>query len=742
VRIRRRKFIKVLGAWLSSLSAGGLRRAVAAAPEKGVIGASSRVETAPAAEILTLKTRWSEFRIDAIGTLSEIRGEPGRNYLAPGEPAPILSVRTAGKLHPPNRAGWNAAGDTLTLGYDDIGATAVLAVQAKPTHVSFELTNLHTTQPVDLVLWGPYPTSMDDLVGEIVGVVRNSEFALGIQALNVKTLGGYPSQESDIEPDGVVGDDGGIYPGLPSGLRKQQSWRGDTAKRTPFGSSLQAYCRNREQEHFISNWGNDKFPALPFDDSGVASSKIALFAVPAEAALPTLGEIEVAEGLPHPMLGGDWVKVEPSATASYLIVDFGESTIDQGIEMTQRAGLKYLYHSSPFETWGHFKLKSGLFPNGWDGFRECVTRARKAGIAVGFHTLSNFITPNDLYVTPRPDRRLARTGSSELTSDTDAVQTEIPVADPTCFRQKTVMSTVVIDEELIRYERVSAEAPWRLLQCQRGAWSTLASAHHKSESVSKLMDHDYKVFLTDAVLGQEVARTIAAFCNHTDAKQLSFDGLEGNWSTGMGQYGCVLFTKAWYDALKPALRGRIINDASNAHHFSWHIVTRYNWGEPWYAGFRQSQTLYRLKNQLYFTRNLMPRMLGWFSVREETTVEDAEWLCARAAGYDAGFALATSFESQARQGSGKVVSGEGEKRGVLEVVHQWETARQTGAFPESAKSELRDVDREFRLISIGPGEWELRRMKPAGTSVRIQAQPDRMKLWAEFNAGSVEGNSD
>jgi hypothetical protein len=104
--------------------------------------------------------------------------------------------------------------------------------------------------------------------------------------------------------------------------------------------------------------------------------------------------------------------------------------------------------------------------------------------------------------------------------------------------------------------------------------------------------------------------------------------------------------------------------------------------------------------------------------------------------------LATSFKSQARQGSGNVVSGDGEKREVLEVVHQWETARQTGAFPESVKSELRDVDREFRLIAVGPGEWELRAMKPAGTSVRLRAEPDRIKSWAEFNAGAVEGNSD
>jgi hypothetical protein len=341
-------------------------------------------------------------------------------------------------------------------------------------------------------------------------------------------------------------------------------------------------------------------------------------------------------------------------------------------------------------------------------------------------------------VTPRPDSRLAVTGKSVLASDVDAEQATIEVANPNFFRKKTAMNTVKIGEELIRYDSVSADAPWRLLECQRGAWGTVASAHQKSDAVAKLMDHDYKVLLTDAQLGQEVARTLAAFCNHTDAKQLSFDGLEGNWSSGMGQYGCDLFTKAWYDALKPELRGHIINDASNAHHFTWHIATRYNWGEPWYAGFRQSQTLYRLKNQLYFTRNLMPRMLGWFSVRPETTVEDAEWLCARAAGYDAGFALATSFDSQARQSSADVDTKHTGNRVVLEAICQWETARQTGAFPESLKKDLRDVDREFRLSAIGAGEWELHRMKPYGASVRIHAQTDRLKAWSEFNAGAID----
>jgi len=675
-------------------------------------------------EVLNLKTRLATFSINAAGAFGRIEGN-GRNYLAAGQDAPVLSVRIGGKWHAAKSAAWDAAGNRVTFHFEAMTETAIVVVRTKPTHVTLELTELRSHNQVELALWGPYPIAISDLVGKVVGVVRDFEFAVGIQALNVKTLGGYPSDESDVEPDGNVADDPANYPGLPDALRKQQLWRGNTAMHTAYGSSLQAYCRNRDHERVIKNWGHERFVALPFHDGGVIGSKIAVFACPATQALAILGQIEVLEGLPHPVLDGEWAKTATGATASYLIVDFGESTIGRAIELTQDAGLKYLYQSSPFETWGHFKLKPDLFPNGWDGFRDCVEKARAAGVGVGFHTLSNFITPNDPYVTPKPDPRLARIGTSELTEGIDAVQTELPVADPVWFQKKTSMNTVVIGEELIQYDSISARAPWHLQKCQRGAWGTKPAAHDKGDAVGKLMDHDYKVFLTDAVLAQEVARNIADYCNHTGAIQLSFDGLEGNWSTGMGQYGCSLFTKAWYDALKPDLRGRIINDASNPHHFTWHIASRYNWGEPWYAGFRQSQTLYRMKNQLFYTRNLIPHMLGWFAVREETTPEDAEWLCAPAAGYDAGFALATSFGSKATHTSGKVGGLDKRMAAILEVVKQWETARLSSAFPETVKEQLQDVNREFHLVPAGPAEWELQPATPPGAAVRIKAGEGR-----------------
>jgi hypothetical protein len=73
----------------------------------------------------------------------------------------------------------------------------VVAVRAKPTHLTFELSELRTTDEVELMLWGPYPVDIGDLVGELVGVERDSEFAVGFQALNTKTLGVYPKENRE-----------------------------------------------------------------------------------------------------------------------------------------------------------------------------------------------------------------------------------------------------------------------------------------------------------------------------------------------------------------------------------------------------------------------------------------------------------------------------------------------------------------------------------------------------------------
>ena len=613
----------------------------------------------------------------------------GTDYLPADQPAPIARVRIAGEYLEPETL--SVSGDRWSLGYPG-GARLELSVEENPSHLRLEVLAAEPVGEIELVMWGPYPTTIRRSIGETIGVVRGERYAIGLQGLNAKTIGGAAADEHDQMPsyDIFAGSD---YTDVEEGVK--ELYRGDAALLTDFGSTIQAYTRDRSKDRVIENWGHPRFVAPAFDDGGVVGSAIALFGCPVKEALATIGEIELAEGLPHPMIDGEWAKTARGATASYLIIGFGVDSIEEAIELTRRAGLRTLYHPGPFSSWGTFELDPSWFPSGWNTLKRCVERARRHGLEVGVHTLSNFITTNDPLVTPVPDPGLARVGTTELVEAIDAGASELAVADGGWFENLGALRTARIGDELIQYGRVEGN---RLLECQRGAFGTTAAAHEASAAVSKLIDHGYSTFLTDVALGKRVAERIAALFNHTGLRQLSLDGLEGNWSTGMGQYGRTLFAEHWYEALEPELHGRVINDASNPGHYFWHIYTRMNWGEPWYAGFRESQTQYRLMNQRYFERNLMPRMLGWFRMSSATSLEDAEWLLARAAGFDAGFAFVTSPGTVAQNGFGEE---------ILEAIRVWEGARLAGAFPGPQKSALQDISREFTLGETSDG-WSLR----------------------------------
>ena len=647
---------------------------------------------------ITIETQWFRLGLSEQGFVTTLYDKTNNKEYLPGDKnAALLSIRVNGIIEEPQQL--RKKGNYIMLSYPDNKVEARIGVQVKQDYITFELISITPSENLELVIWGPFPTTISETVGECVGVVRNKEFAIGIQALNVKTLGGYPSEESDIEPSYDIFASGNLKD-IEGDWRTRKSYRGQTARVQDFGSIVQAYTRNRNKERIISNWGHSSYVAPPFDDGGVKGSKIALFGCPEKNTIGLLSRIELAEGLPHPMLDGEWAKTASSATSSYLIISFTEETLDQALDLTKKAGLKYLYHSEPFRSWGHYDLDEKAFPDNHASMKRCVERAAEQGIKLGVHTLTNFINTNDPYVTPIPDKRLARVGESILTRDIDSSADEIYIESPRFFNQmqNNTLKAVVIGNEIIRYNEVSASEPWKLTGCVRGAFNTVAEAHNKGSKADKLMDHPYKVFLSNPDLSLEIAKNIARLFNETGLMQTSFDGLEGVWSTGMGQYARSLFTKTWYDNLNPEIKGKVINDASNPSHFNWHINTRYNWGEPWYAGFRESQTYYRLMNQDFYRRNFIPSMLGWFSMSATTSVEDAEWLLARAAGFDAGFAFNLNPDNVKKNGASE---------DIFEAIRTWETARMAGAFSTEMKLRMEDINNEFHLEAAGENRWNL-----------------------------------
>ena len=460
---------------------------------------------------VSFQTNHFKLSFDQSGKLTEMLDRAtNKNYLPSDQTSYLVSVKRNGSIVNPQNLQWKNKSSEIILSYPDKITTTIKATQNND-YISFELTQLTNAADAELILWGPYPTDIGDTIGEVVGVVRNKEFAIGIQALNIKTLGGYPSAESDIQPSYDVFTGGNKVDVLKDDLNKQL-YRGDVARHMPYGSSLQAYCRNRNKDRVIENWSHSHYVSPAYtEDGGVIGSKLAIFGVASSSVLNTISNIELKENLPHPMLDGVWGKQARNASESYLIMNFGENNLQEAIDLTKQAGLRYLYHEGPFETWGHFKLNSKEFPDDWKSLKTCVDKAATQNVRIGLHTLSNFITTNDAYVTPVPDKRLAKVGYSQLTETIDATAKEIEIKDPVFFNQfqNNTLKACVVGNEIIRYSNVSTSAPWKLIDCQRGAFGTQAGAHKANDSIAKLMDHAYKVFLGNHELDQEIAKTIA-----------------------------------------------------------------------------------------------------------------------------------------------------------------------------------------------------------------------------------------
>lgn len=656
------------------------------------VGAVTRI----ASSQVTLTAGALRAELDARGSITELRNTvTARDYLARDTVAPLLTVVSGTtRVRPASLTFVRDKGGTLlTLRYASINAQIVVRVRETPTHLALEIISATPARAIDAVVWGPYPTTINATVGEIIGVVRDGTVAVGLQVLNNKTLGG----------------------DLPN--REGSTWaRGIAATKYPWGSTIQAYAIDRSRERRVDAWGGNypDMPVAPIAGETVVGSAIALFSCAESETRNRLEQIEVAEHLPHPTIAGVWFPKSPLYERSYMISSFGEADVDEMLAYTTRSGLMSLYHEGPFKSWGHFVLDSAQFPNGRRGMKLAVDKSRAVGLHLGVHTLTNFINTNDPYVTPIPDERLSVTGSSTLTAAIDAQQRTISVASPTYFadQQNNSLHTVKIGRELIQYRAVSATAPYTLLDCQRGAFGTAASAHAAGDVVGKLFDHAYNVFFPNFAMQREVARNLADFLNETGVDHLDFDGHEGALASGQGDYALGVFA----NDVMTQTHHDLIMGTSISKTFYWHIGSYYNWGEPWNGGFTESMQQYRIDNQALFDRNYMPHMLGWYLLSDRTTMAEMEWMLARAAGYGAGFAMVARL---------KALRTNPLAPSLLDAIREWERARMSHAFSAEQRERLKNPRNEFHLAASSANAWDLSqfRVSPVFARERVERQP-------------------
>lgn len=615
------------------------------------------------------KTNDLEIKLNKQGQITHlVNNESGENFV-PEEKGSLLKIKMNGEVFEPESL--QRVEDELEFIFPE-GLNLKVKTAVHPSHVRFEIIAANDPDKVEALIWGPVKTRISGVIGDFVGVVRNDYFAIGIQSLNVKTTGGQLQNE-----------EGAVYS------------RGTTAIAQDYGSSLHAFCINRSNPMEIEVWnGFKETRVVGKPEFGIEGSAIAIFGAKPEEALATIGEIEVKEGLPHILIDGEWIKNSKKAGRPYIISNFSESNFDKMLDFVDEVGFYSLYHSHPFANWGHFDLLPQLFPGGRAGLKACVDKANQRNIRIGVHTLTNFITTNDPYVSPKPHNGLAVYALTVLEETVDADSEEIFIKNPEHYNKKTSLQTVRIGNELIRFAGVSEVQPFKLLQCQRGAFGTKASPHQAGDTIARLIDHPYKTFYPNMNLQSEIIDNLVGFFNETGVSHLDFDGHEGAYSTGYGDASKDYFALRLIEGVDHP----VINGTSRSGHFYWHINTYMNWGEPWYGGMRESQNEIRFRNQAVLERNYQPNMLGWFWYRSNTTPEEMEWVMARAAGWDAGYALVVNPDD---------IDKNPHTSEVVDIIKTWEEAKNRDIFNEKQKVLLKSGDNDFSLKKQNKDQFNL-----------------------------------
>jgi len=189
-----------------------------------------------------LETADFRLSISEIGQIKEMASPiSGKNYLAPVHNAPILKIRIGNEWEEPSKAFFNSGKGLITLHFSKSGTDAEIKVEQKKTHMVFELIGVSPLEQINAVIWGSFPTLISKTIGEVVGVVRDDEYAIGLQSLNTKTLGGV-----------LTNAEGADFT------------RGTVAIAQAYGSSLQAYSLDRSKPRKILVW-DQTYPNIPVD---------------------------------------------------------------------------------------------------------------------------------------------------------------------------------------------------------------------------------------------------------------------------------------------------------------------------------------------------------------------------------------------------------------------------------------------------------------------------------------------
>lgn len=706
-------------------------------------------------------TAYFKIHINNKGWITSMKNttvQPAREFSPVDQPSPLLCLYNSGKgqYYYPQSATYHPASGKMVLRYANGSAATVLIESRHGNYLKLALLSLSNRKEIDKIQWGPIHTNITNILGEMLGVARDTSaevnYAIGLLSVDDATTGGPSSTVGDIAPFEYLihSPDTKHFP-LPPDLHEGQyfSIGGNGISDVAFYSHPEEYYRivygnaagvdslgrisivqhaaDRREPKNIFFSGMPKMEAnkpvhqqvqgIPGAD--YIGSRVALWGCPDTVALMTvIRDIVVSERLPYPELNGKWVK-DPARYAPDVL--WVGNTYDSAISYTSQLGFKGIEGWSLGEYYpnrgdgGNIPVKIP-FTSGKKSIREFTDESNARGIVFGLHTLQDFLQHGiSSDVSPVPNDSLCYLQKKILVKNISATDTAIVVDDPAYLDEvagweghPADANIIRIGKELIHYMGVTKTSPYTLQQVKRGYWGTAVAAHKAGSAVYKLQTNCYHGLVPDIFLQDRYAAYYAGLFKKHGMYYIDFDGEEGLFYQGYGEYSVKRFYRQLSGSAKkagialPRVTGATLSGGSWHYHSTWNI----GGGDHMYNNKTRSWGIEGKDMRNVTFGNYFPSTFGGnFALSPSSTVQEYENVEAISVG------LGVTYVMQLSQ---KSVESCPEKYEIFKAIRTWENARGANAFSRAIKKQLTDSGRQFHLQQVDNDHWKLYEVRDNG----------------------------
>ena len=694
------------------------------------------------------------------GRITAFTGPDGTNFLASGYSPALLKfiVADSAGVSPssarqllPTSVRFLTDSSTYVLSFD-YGIEARVQLGEEGEYATLELHSFSNPQHKDIrvAMWGPYELTIGEQVADVVGIAYSRDYAIGIQALNVKTFAGAPYEFTDSNHMSSFDASARVVdPELGSGIggtrvALNKYWL-SAARLTSFGSVLQAYSRDYTKDRFSKTLNIEgphtyeparvipaiiepSHPLYPY--RALTESKIALFGLQRRGVeggglnrrqvfkreiLETIYRLERAEGLPYTTgNGGLYAKLGDDVQQKVLqFRSYATSSSD-----VISAGMDSQYHWTDhggFFTHNGFNYNVKAGGGSYETLRNNISNSWKKGVLSGNHYLPGFAyfgrhgsanvdlsaDPIERDITSKPDQIAETTRTTLVRNITQSATAIVIKGRDDRFRQYHFKDSspkrglARMGSEIIAYTGAvdHGTSDTRLTGAIRGILRTRATRHTIGSKVHALRFwNHYNAFSWGDRSVQAQGIALGNSINDTGMQFASLDGIESYWDDSIGELAANVLYKNLHNTMTSK---EFLGEASRLWHYNWHFHNRFMWGEaPTQA--LQGTVFYQLANMVMMARNFLPAHTGGFFAEADNRIinspDDFEWVDGKVAAHNAGILVRSSGLNDDHKA----------------VLKSWNQAQEAGAFSDYHRVRMGPWQRAFALeeVNNGSADWK------------------------------------